>query len=161
MGLSRPGTVTAAAWLALACSGICLSVFTVLFVFFVLARDDLIDGVRDAAGEDQRREMDPGTAANVAIAVVVVLALWCLAAMAAAVLAMRRSRVGRWMLTVSAVASSVFSLIGTLTIVLPLVLLLAALAVVVMLFTPSANDWYARRGRFAVELPTGTTQPWG
>jgi hypothetical protein len=105
--------------------------------------------------------MDPGTLANVAIAVVAVFAVWCAAAAASALLALRRSQVGRWLLTASAVASSLFSLVGTFAFGLPILLVIASVAVVILLFTPSANSWYARRGAYANDLPMGTTQPWG
>lgn len=162
MELTRPGTVQAAGWLAIACSMICLLVFSILTITFLFARDDFVETLRErAAEESQVPDVDPATLANVAIAVAAVFALWCLGAVAAAVLAMRRSRAGRWLLTVSAVVSSLFSMLGTLAIVIPFVFVMASVAVVVLLFTPSSNDWYARRGGYGTDLPTGTTQPWG
>lgn len=158
MDLRRPGTVTAAGMVAVGSSLICLLVFGLLTVVFLVARNDFVDGIREAEGTP---DMDPGTAANVAIAVVAVFALWCLGAIAAAMLAMRRSRAGRWLLTVSAIVSSVFSLIGTFAFGIPVLFLMASVAVVVLLFTPTANSWYAARGAPADELPVGTTQPWG
>ena len=158
MDLRRPGTVTAAGLIAVASSLICLLVFGLLTVVFLVARNDFVEGLRDAEGAP---DMDPGTAANIAIVVVAVFALWCLGAIAASMLAMRRSRGGRWLLTISAVVSSVFSLIGTFAFGIPVLFLMAAVAVVVLLFTPAANSWYAARSAPADELPVGTTQPWG
>ena len=162
MELNRPGTVTAAGVIAIACSMLCLLVFSILTVTFLVARDDFVDTLnKRAADESQVPDVDPGTLANIAIAVVAAFALWCLAAAAASLLAMRRSRAGRWLLTLSAVVSSLFSVLGTLAFVLPFVFVMASVAVVVLLFTPSANNWYARRGAYAIDLPAGTTQPWG
>ena len=161
MDLRRPGTVTAAGMIAVASSLICLLVFGVLTVAFLLLRGDLVTGLRDA-DDDVPSSIDPETAANIATAVVAVFALWCLGAIVSAMLALGRSRAGRWLLTVSAIVSSVFSLIGTFAVGLPVLLLVAAVTVVVLLFTPAANAWYAARGAPAdEELPLGTTQPWG
>lgn len=148
--------------IALASSLICLLAFGLLTLAFLLTRGDLIDGLRKARGEQVPSDMDPATAANIATAGVAVFAVWCLGAIVSAMLALRRSRAGRWLLTVSAVVSSVFSLIGTFAVGLPVLLLMAAVTVVVLLFTPAANAWYAARSAPADdELPVGTTQPWG
>jgi hypothetical protein len=159
--LHRPGTVTAAAWLSIACSLLCFLVFSILTVVFLLARGDFVDALSKADGTQVPSDMDPGTAANIAIAVVAVFTVWCAAASASALLALRRSKVGRWLLTASAVLSSLFSLVGTFAFGIPVMFLMAAVVVVVLLFTPSANSWYARRGAYAIDLPVGTTQPWG
>lgn len=162
MELNRPSTVNAAGWLTIACSMVSLVVFSILTVTFLVTRGDFVETLREGAGDDsQVPDVDPVTLANGAIAVAAVFALWCLGAVAAAMLAMRRSRAGRWLLTASAVMSSVFSLVGALVFVVPLVLVIASVAVVVLLFTPSSNDWYARRGVHALDLPTSTTPPSG
>jgi len=162
MELSRPGTVTAAAWISVACSLVCLVIFSLLTVTFLVARGDFVDTLRERAAEGSEvPDMDPGTLANIAIAVAAAFAVWSLAAIAAALLASRRSRLGRWLLTLSAIISSLFSLVGTFAFGIPVLFVMAAIGVVVLLFTPSANDFYAERGRYKPELPVGTTQPWG
>jgi hypothetical protein len=87
--------------------------------------------------------------------------LWCLGAIVVAVLAFRRNRGGRIALAVSAALTVLVSLLAILSI-LSAVPLLMGIAVLVLLFTGGANDWYARRGGWSPPSggPSGG-QPYG
>ena len=64
-----------------------------------------------------------------------------------AVFAMRRSNVSRILLVISASVAGLLSLLAIGSVV-SAVWLLACIAVVVLLFTGGAGDWYARRRRY-------------
>ena len=102
-------------------------------------------------------ESDPATAdqqvpmADLLAALWVVSAIsivWSLAAITLAVLAFRRQRWARIVLTVSAVVTALAGLGGAVAgqSPVPLVLTVAGTATAVLLFTGAANRWYAARG---------------
>ena len=82
---------------------------------------------------------------------------WCLAAAVLAVAAFRRSKAGRIGLAVSAGMTALVSLLLVLSGV-AVVSLVLGIAVLVLLFTGGANEWYARRT--PGHVPPGGP-PWG
>jgi len=90
--------------------------------------------------------------------VVGIALFWCLAAAVLAVLAFRRSRGGRIGLAVSAAMTVLVSLVLILSVVAAVPLLLGV-AVLVLLFTGGANDWYARRPSYPQHLGGPPSQP--
>ena len=88
-----------------------------------------------------------------------VVVVWSLSAIVLGVLTLKRKNWARVMLVVSAAVTALFSLLG-ITSGLSALTLIAAVAVIVLLFTGGANQWFARR-RPEQQLPTGTSQPWG
>lgn len=153
----RPGTVTAACVTTLVFAGLTLLLFVVTLLGMLAARDEFIDVIqRDPAFAETG--IDVADAFGVVIGVVGLLALWCVVACVLAVLALRRSAGGRIALAVSAGLSAAVSLVAALGAIVPGVVTLASVAVVVLLFTGGANDWYARRGGGAGGLRHGWTQ---
>ncbi|WP_030483893.1 hypothetical protein [Nocardioides aequoreus] len=80
---------------------------------------------------------------------------WALGAIVLAELCRRRHDWARYLLVISAVVSGVLCL---LTFPIGLVHAAAAVGVVVLLFRPSARDWFA--GRAPQQQPTARQQPW-
>eukprot|EP01031_Cornospumella_fuschlensis_P019094 gene19094-23392_t len=95
-----------------------------------------------------------------AVVLVVMLAFvfWCISAIVLGVLTLRRRNWARIMLVVSSAVTALFSLLG-ITSGISALTLIAAIAVIVLLFTGGANQWFAKRQ--PDQLPTGTSQPWG
>lgn len=147
----RPGTVTAAAVITIVLSAIAI-VGGVLAVFGILvARDDIVAAVErevanDPTMEQQLQGFDPSFVVTITIGVVIGFAVWALLAIVLAVLAMRRSSVGRIGLVVSSVLTALLSIVPTFTTIVPVFWLFGAIAVVVLLFTGGASQWYSRTG---------------
>jgi uncharacterized membrane protein len=80
---------------------------------------------------------------GVLVIIGIVLVLWCVAAIVLAALALKRRNGARIGLVVSASLSIVVSLLG-ITSGISVVTLIAAIAVIVCLFTGGANEWYRR-----------------
>jgi GNAT superfamily N-acetyltransferase len=139
----RPGTVTAAAVLAMA--GSLLGLLAGLAVMLVLAVSP--STVEDAITSDsQFQRVD--LAAQQVVAVLwgtsAVMVLWSLAAIVLTVLTLRRNSVARILLAVSAGMAALFSLLAILSGVAAVTLLLGA-TTVGLLLSPGANDWFAGR----------------
>jgi hypothetical protein len=139
----RPATVTAAC--VITWVGCALVVLVTGIVALVLSAD------RGAFVREFQRQADIAdvqVTADEVLAIAWTIAalalLWCLVAVTLAVLAFRRSRGGRIGLAVSAALTVVVSLLLVLS-VIAVVPLLLGIAVLVLLFTGGANDWYARR----------------
>ena len=84
----------------------------------------------------------------------VVLAAWALVAVLLAVLVLRRSNIARILLVISSAGCILAGLIGVLAIV-PVLWLIAAIVVIVLLFTGGANPWFSSP---APQVPTPVTQ---
>ncbi len=144
----RPGTVTAAGWTTLVMSGLTALLFGFLALAMVVAKDEMIDEInRQLVDADAIGDFNAEDAYGVAVFVVLAFAVWCLISCVLAVFAMRRSNVSRILLVISAVVATLLSLLSIGSVV-SAVWLLGCVAVVVLLFTGGANDWYARRRRF-------------
>ncbi|MEI5674234.1 MULTISPECIES: hypothetical protein [unclassified Nocardioides] len=155
----RPGTVTAAGIVTIVLSALSLLLYAGLAVATLVARDDMVDAIEDELSSSQRESLSGDDLATFVTVVFVIFAVWCLIAVLLGIFSMRRSNVARILLVVSSVMTALISLLAITSGVSALTLI-AGVAVVVLLFTGGANDWYARRGRQPA-LPTGTTQPWG
>ncbi|WP_164775132.1 hypothetical protein [Nocardioides pantholopis] len=131
----RPGTVTAAGVVTLVMAGLATLGFGVAAVMVVTSSGD---GGGDGGGDGQAMADFVGAVAGL-------LAVWSLVAVVLAVFAMRRSQVARVLLVVSAAVVALLSLVALASVV-SLVTLLGAVAVIVLLFTGGAQDWYAARG---------------
>lgn len=137
----RPGTVTAAGVITLIMSGLTLLLFGFVAIGLLIARDDVVNEIRSEPGFVNINAND---LVSVLIVLVLVFAIWCLAAIVLAVFAMRRSNVARILLVISAGMTALLSLLG-ITAIVTLVPLGAAIAVIVLLFVGDAGTWYARK----------------
>ena len=142
----RPGTITAAAWTTMVFSGLTALLFAFFTLALVVSKDDFLAEVNQVLLEQGTTEFDAEDAYGIVLAVMLVLTAWCVIALFLGIFAMRRSNAARIMLVISASIAGLLSLaaIGS---VVSVVWLLACLAVVILLFTGGANDWYARRRR--------------
>ena len=145
-GDRRPGTVTAAAWITIVCSAITTLLFGFTALALLVARDQVIAEM-ERVPEFRDANIDADTAVGVLVAVMVGLVVWAIIAIVLAVLVLRRSNVARILLVISCAVVALFSLLS-ITSGITLVMLLAALATIVLLFTGGAGDWFARRPRY-------------
>lgn len=135
---ARPGTVLAAGIITLVSNGLVLLLLGIVLFFMLAARSDFMEGFGDQAG--MRSSGADGWYTGILVGVLV-LAVWCLAAILLAVLALRRSNAARIVLVVSASVTALVSLLA-ITSGISLLTLVAAVAVIVCLFTGGACDWY-------------------
>ncbi|MFC6287329.1 hypothetical protein ACFP3Q_08230 [Nocardioides sp. GCM10027113] len=138
---ARPGTVLAAGIVTIVTSSLALLASGFIVLVMLVARQDFEAGFREGAGLDPMTGM--GDLFGVVLVVGLVLVVWCLAAIVLAVLAMRRSNAARITLVVSSGMTVLVSLLS-ITGIVPVFSLLAAIAVIVLLFTGGANEWYRR-----------------
>jgi len=144
----RPGSVTAAAVITLIFSGLSLLLYAFILVALVVARDEVLDEItRQPDFEDAGISAD--SAFGVILAFVGVFLIWCLIACILAVLVLRRSNAARITLVVSSSVTALFSLLGIGSGV-SAITLIAAVAVIVLLFVGGANEWFKGRGRQAI-----------
>jgi hypothetical protein len=145
---TRPGTVTAAGWIALVVSGLSALLYGILTFAMIVAKDDVLREIDKAVAEQGGAgDFDAETAFGAVVGVLVVVIVWCLIACLLAVFVLRRSNAARIMLVISAVVAGLLSLLGVKSGVLAIPLL-ACLATVILLFTGGAGDWFARRPRY-------------
>lgn len=152
----RPGTVIGAGITTLVFAGLTLLLMVVSLLGMVAARSEFVRALEEEPAFAETG-IDVDDAFGLVIGFVAFFALWALVACVLAVMAMRRSNAGRIMLVVSASLTALLSLvaIGSLVSALPLI---AAVTVIVLLFTGGANDWYARRAPGAGSAPSGWQQ---
>jgi hypothetical protein len=139
---ARPGTVLAAGIVAMVSTGLVLlmQVFSLIVLLVARAALDL--------GEDPF--FDDGRAGLLYVGLSVLMLVWCVLAIVFAVRAMHRSMRGRIGLVVSSSLTSAVSLVAIVSGVFGAALvLLSAIAVIVLLFTGGAGEWY--RGRHDTE----------
>ena len=140
-GERRPGTVTAAGVITLIFSGLTLALFAIIGIVVVAAKDEFITRIEDQPGF---QDVSPSDVVAVVAVVCLVFAIWCIIAMVLAVFTMRRSNGARIGLVISSALVAILSLLG-ITSGGSAVTLLAAIAVIVLLFTGGANEWFGRR----------------
>jgi hypothetical protein len=135
-------TVTVAAWLTWALSAIALLGFVVIAFVLIAARDEFM---RQLRADPNFEQLDAPTDQIVAALWLLgaIALIWGVVAMVLAWFAYRRANWARITLVVSAGMTALFSLVA-----FPVGLLhtLGSIAVVALLFTGGANEWYARRG---------------
>jgi hypothetical protein len=142
----RPWTVDAAAWVTMVSCGLTLLVFLAGFVAAGLGRGGVVG--------DERAALD------VVLGVSAVGTVWCVATIVLAWAALRRSRVARLLVIVSAALSVLVNVVTGFFLFVPFVLAAAGIAAVVLFLVGGAGEWYGRDDERA-SLPLGTTQPWG
>ncbi|WP_148573691.1 hypothetical protein [Nocardioides caldifontis] len=140
----RPATVTAAAVLTWAGAGVTAGLAALTGIVVAVAPDavvDEFDRISADSGADlslTRQEVLATAWVSVAI-----LLVWSLIAILLAVLAFRRSNVGRVLLTISAAMTALLSLLSIVSLV-PGITLVMGIATVVLLYTGGANQWYRK-----------------
>jgi hypothetical protein len=144
----RPGTVTAASVITLIFSGLSLLLYAFVLVALVVARDEVIDEITSQPGFEDAG-ISPDSAYGFALAFVAVFLVWCLIACVLGVMVLRRSNAARITLVVSASMTALLSLLA-ITSGISAVTLLAAVAVIVLLFVGEANAWFKGKGRQAI-----------
>ena len=154
-GDRRPGTVTAAGIITLIFSGLALALFAIVGIVVVAAKDEFIDKLRE---QQELQDISPNDVVAVMGVVCLVFAIWCIIAMVLAVFTMRRSNGARIGLVVSAALAAVISLLGVSS-GGSVVTLVATIAVIVLLFTGGANDWFNRRHQESSYSPGGMPPP--
>ena len=139
----RPGTVTAAAWITIVFSGITTLLFGFATLGLVVARDQVITEM-EKVPEFQDANIDADAAVGLLVAVMLGLVLWSIIAIVLAVFVLRRSNVARILLVISSSVTALLSLLSLAGGGVSLVPLIAAVAVIVLLFTGGAGDWFKR-----------------
>ena len=161
----RPGTVTAAAVMAIVFSGLSFLLYGILTIVTLAVREDMVEAIEDELTAEQRDLFSGNDLATLVTVVFVALTVWSLIAVVLGIFAMRRSKVARILLVISSAMTIVFSLLAISSVISGLTLI-AGIVVIVLLFTGGANDWYARRGQQQYPQPQQygeppTHQPWG
>lgn len=144
VGDKRPGTVTTASVITLIFSGLSLLVYAFVMIALVVAKDEVIEAITDEP-DFQDLGISGDSAFGAVVAIVAVFLVWTLIACILAVMVLRRSNAARITLVVSSAAAAVFSLLAIGS-GISAVNLIASVAVIVLLFTGGANDWFKRRG---------------
>jgi hypothetical protein len=132
--------VTAAAWITIVLSAITAVLFGFTGLGLFIARDQVITEM-ERVPEFQDANIDADAAVGVLVAVILGLVVWAIIAIVLAVLVMRRSNVARILLVISSAVVALFSLLGV-TSGVSAVTLVAAIAVIVLLFVGGAGDWF-------------------
>ncbi len=144
----RPGGVTAAAWITIAAAGLTFLLFGFITLAMLVAKDDVTREI-DKAIRDSNSTTDFSAedAYGFVVGLLLVVTIWCLISCVLAVFVLRRSNVARILLVISAVIAALLSLLAIQSVV-SAVPLLAAVAVIVLLFVGGAGDWFAGRRRY-------------
>ena len=147
----RPGTVTTAGVITIILAGLSTLLFGVLLVALLVARDDVLDEIEKQPGFD-----DAGFTADdlfaAAVVFLAIFAIWCLIATVLGVFVLRRSNVARILLVISSAVTILASLIG-ISSGLSVVTMIAAIAVIVLLFTGGAGAWFKRQAAPPPAIP--------
>lgn len=169
-GDQRPGTVTAAAWIAIVFSGLSAAAFGFGALALLVARDEVIAEM-EKVQEFRDANIDADAAVGVLVVFMVGFVIWCVIAAILGIFVLRRSNVARILLVISASVAALFSLVGV-TSGFSLIPLVACLATIVLLFVGGAGAWFkglpaaaggypsAPYGGYGA-TPTGPYQPYG
>ena len=145
---TRPGTVTAAGWITMVVAGLSFLLYGFFTLAMLVAKDDVLTEIDKALAEQGNTgDFNAEDAFGIVIGVLLVFAFWCLISAVLGFLVLRRSNVSRILLVISAVISGVLSLLAISSLV-SAIPALASFAVVVLLFTGGAGDWFAGRRRY-------------
>ena len=136
----RPGTVTGAGIVTIVMSLLSALVFGGFLIALLVSRDSVIDEFETQPGFEDVSADDIFAVFAVILAV---FAVWCLIATLLGVLVMRRSNAARILLVISCSVTIVLSLLGIGSVV-SAVPLIAAIVVIVLLFTGGAGQWFRR-----------------
>jgi hypothetical protein len=154
-GDRRPGTVTAAGVITLIFSGLALALFAIVGIVMIAAKDEIVRQMEDQPGFE---DVSPNDVVAVVGVVCLIFAIWCIISMVLAVFTMRRSNGARIGLVVSSALVAVLSLLG-ITSGISAITLIAAIAVIVLLFVGGSNDWFGRRSPGSAYSPGGMPPP--
>ena len=136
----RPGTVTAAGIITIICAGLSFLLMALFALMLAVAKDEAREQIeKEPAFEDAGISAD--TLIDAGVAIFGILALWCLIATVLGFLVLRRSNGARIALVVSAAVSALVSLLG-ITGGVTAITLIASIAVIVLLFTGGASEWF-------------------
>jgi hypothetical protein len=153
----RPATVTAAAWVTWLVSGLTMGLFVITIIALVAARDEF---VRRLEQEPEFQALDVTADEMLAVlwVIIAIALLWATIAMVLAWFAFRRANWARITLVVSAGMTALLSLF---TLPFGLLHVLAAGAVMILLFVGGANDWFTARGSSGYPPFPGGGSPYG
>lgn len=141
----RPGTVTAAGWITLVMSGLTGLLYGFITLAMIVAKDDVLAEIDDALAEQGATgDFDAESAFGVVLVILAILTIWCVIACVLAVFAMRRGKVARVLLVISSVVAALLSLLAIGS-GISVVWLAGCVAVVILLFTGGASQWYRDR----------------
>lgn len=140
----RPGTVLAAGIVTIASSALTLVVLLIGLLGLSASRQEFIDELNRNA-DFQSVDVSADQLVSVIQVFIGVFAVWALVGILLGVLVMRRSKVARILLVISAGLVVALGLLA-ITSVFSGLWVLAGGAVIALLFMGGANDWYARRG---------------
>ncbi|WP_323793594.1 hypothetical protein, partial [Nocardioides sp.] len=143
----RPVRVTAAVVITLVASSVALAGLLLSLALLVGSREAfLVEIEGQLATNSSYEDIAADAVATVALVVLVLLTVWCLASIGLAIATLRGSNGARITLVVSAALAGLVSLLGIVVIV-PLLLTAASVATVVLLLSRDAAEWCAGRGR--------------
>jgi len=150
----RPASVVWATILTWVFSGLTALAMGAIALLAAADSDTFRDELQSQLDSDaQLRGLDVSVDQLLGFVIVVcaLMAVWAVGAAIVAIFAWRRHSWARIMLVISAAGAAIFSLIAILGIV-PVATLIPAVATIFLLFTKSANAWYAGR-------PAGQQRP--
>ncbi len=143
----RPATVTAASVITLVCAGLTGLLVLLSLAFLGTMRGDMLREIEQAPGFEEVG-ISADSLVGVVLVMLVVIAVWCLIACVLAIFVLRGSEGARITLVVSASVSALFSLIAIGS-GASVVTLVAGIAVIVLLFTGGASEWFRTKGPHA------------
>jgi hypothetical protein len=142
----RPVTVVVAAALTWLFAGTTALAYLLVVAMILFAKDQVVKVIEQRAPLSGTTLTTNDLIATLWVVSAVVL-VWCLAAVVLAFLALRRVAWARILLVVSAAVSAVLSALAATALPVAAVYALAAVVVVVLLFSGGANAWYSRSPR--------------
>lgn len=160
----RPGSVvwaTILTWVFSGLTAVGMALITLFAAIDQVAFKEELQRQMDSDPQLRGLDVSVDTLLGFVIVVCGLVALWALAAAVVAIFAWRRKPWARILLVISAAGAALFSLIAILGI-LPIVTLVPSVATVILLFTKSANAWYANRPAAAQRpaAPPRVGGPW-
>lgn len=152
-GDARPGGVTAAGWITIILSALSAAMFGLVAVLFLVARDQIVTEMNKTP-EFRDLDVDGDSIVGVMVAFMLVLVLWAVISLVLGVFVLRRSNVARILLVISSSVVALGSLLG-ITSGFSAIWLIAAIAVIVMLFINGAGNWFSRTPTYPGGGPGG------
>jgi hypothetical protein len=142
----RPGTATAAGWITIVMSGLTGALFAFFTVAMIVAKDEFLVEVDKAIAEQggATGDFDAESAYGIVVGILLVFTIWCVIATVLGVMVLRRGKVARILLIISAVVAALLSLL-LIASVLSALWLIACVLVIVLLFAGGASEWFRDR----------------
>jgi hypothetical protein len=128
-------------------SGLTGALFAFLTLALIVAKDDVLTEVDKAIAEQGATgDFDAEAAFGVFVAIMLVFTIWCVIATVLGVMVLRRGKVARILLIISAVVAGLLCLLMTIGGAYFMVLwLLACVLVVILLCLGDASQWFRDR----------------